>query len=172
MSFTIILYVQLCCVQLVENRPSSPRLFKLTCKLIYSVKLQSFTLPPSNSNLFSSISAAAAAFCLHVYRLPSISLPSPSFIFSSQMVCSPWADLFMSNGVASCFFPSFFAPHHVCSKQATWQPAERTALSHWMDGCIGGGGWGQLSGEADLAAITRLAGRRLHWLRGLTLHQW
>lgn len=30
----------------------------------------------------------------------------------------------------------------------------------------------QLSGQADLPAITKLIERRLHWLHGLTLLQW
>lgn len=94
MSFIVMLYVQLCCVQLIKKERKKklglvladrhlPDFSNSLANSLQNCKV--FTLPPSNSNLFSSISAAAAAaFCLHVYRLPSISLPSPSFIFSSQ----------------------------------------------------------------------------------------
>lgn len=68
-----------------------------------------FTLPPSNS-----ISSPPSQLLL----LPSVYMFTgylpflfPLHHLSSpvRVVSSPWADLFMSNGCASCFSPSFFA---------------------------------------------------------------
>lgn len=120
---------------------SSPRLFKLTYESHIFGKIAKFLLclhpipissPPSQLLLLPSV-YMFTGYLPFLFPLHHLSSPV-------RVVSSPWADLFMSNGCASCFFPSFFTPHHVCSKQAARQPAERIVLSHWMDGCIGGGG--------------------------------